>query len=385
MKKITILGSTGSIGTNALKVIGRYPDRFSVEGLTAGQNISLLARQIEQFRPRVVAVSDREASIRLRGAIVGAHVPEILSGIDGISAVAAEGNADIVLSSIVGSAGLLPTLSAIRSGRVVALANKETLVMAGSLIMKEAARCNSTILPVDSEHSALFQCMLGGSGKSVSRLILTASGGPFLGRPLQTLGDVTPKEALNHPKWRMGEKVTIDSATLMNKGLEVMEAHHLFGMPPDRIDVLIHPQSIVHSIVQFLDGSYMAQLSRPDMKGPIAFALSYPERLEDIVEPLDWTAFSEFTFLTPDLDSFPCLSLARHALKTGGTLPAVLNASNEIAVNAFLRGSLGFTKIPVIIERVMQIHSVQPADDLSVILESDRWAREQTHREIAAI
>lgn len=383
MKKVTILGSTGSIGSNALKVIARHRDRFCVEGLTAGQNVSLLARQIGQFRPRVAAVADEGASRRLREALQGSYIPEILSGVDGVCAAAVQGDADIVVSSIVGSAGLLPTLAAIRAGRVVALANKETLVMAGALIMAEVARCGATILPVDSEHSALFQCMMGSNGKSVRRLILTASGGPFLGRPRQSLSRVTPEEALNHPKWRMGQKVTIDSATLMNKGLEIMEAHHLFGMPPEKIDVLIHPQSVVHSIVQFMDGSYMAQLSRPDMKGPIAFALSYPDRLDDVVEPLDWNAFSEFTFQAPDLDSFPCLSLARRALQTGGTLPAVLNASNEVAVRAFLQGSLGFTDIPVIIEHVMQRHPVQPADDLSVILESDRWAREYTHREIA--
>jgi 1-deoxy-D-xylulose-5-phosphate reductoisomerase len=382
MKKIVILGSTGSIGTSALKVIAQFPEKFRIVGLTAGNNIDLLMRQINAFSPSVVALSDDIACGRLKALLKQQHCPELLRGVEGICEVARLADADIVVSAIVGSAGLLPTLAAIRAGKTVALANKETLVMAGPLIIREVRSHKAVLIPVDSEHSALLQCMKGYDRSAIKKLILTASGGPFLGRTMESLRDVPPADALRHPNWNMGKKITIDSATLMNKGLEVIEAHHLFGMPPEQIDVLIHPQSIVHSIVEFVDGSYIAQFSRPDMRAPIAFALSCPERLNSIVEPLDWESLSGLTFLKPDRESFPCLSLAYHALDAGGTLPTVLNAANEIAVKAFLDGVIVFTAIPVIIAKVMELHSPMPADDLSVILDADRWAKDQAHKEI---
>ncbi|MBZ0155602.1 MAG: 1-deoxy-D-xylulose-5-phosphate reductoisomerase [Alphaproteobacteria bacterium] len=377
MKRIVILGSTGSIGKSALSVIARYPERFTVAGLTAGNNVSLLAEQIGLFRPRVVAVSSEKASEELKKLIKGGAAPEIRFGTEGICSVAALPDADIVLSSIMGAAGLLPTLAAIRRGRTVALANKETVVMAGEIALREAQRSGATLLPVDSEHSAVFQCMAGYRKESIRTIILTASGGPFLGKTATELEHVTPGSALKHPTWSMGRKITIDSATLMNKGLEVIEAHYLFGFPAEQIGVLVHPQSIVHSILEFVDGSCIAQLSRPDMRSPIAYALSWPERLENIVEPLPWERMAGLTFLKPDTGTFPCLSLAYDAVKAGGTMPPVLNAANEIAVEAFLDGIIGFTRIPVIIKQVMDSHAVLPAESIESILDADRWARER--------
>ncbi len=384
MKKVAILGSTGSIGKSALSVVSKFPDRFKVVGLTAGKNISLLLEQIRQFKPRLVAVSDEKACQNLKSQIsnLKSANPEILFGIQGISSVAEMPDADTVVSSIVGSAGLLPTIAAIRAGKLVALANKEALVMAGNIVMSEVSKYNATLLPVDSEHSAISQCIRGCEKDSIKKIILTASGGPFAGRMLQELEDVSPESALKHPNWSMGRKITIDSATLMNKGLEVIEAHYLFGLPSEKIDVLIHPQSIVHSIVEFNDGSYLAQLSKPDMKGPIAYALSFPERLRDVMETIDWESLSGLTFQKPDSKTFQCLSLAYSALSTGGTMPAVLNASNEIAVAAFLDGIIGFNEIPAIIKKVMDSHKLQPADDIDIILDTDRWAREKTLYEI---
>lgn len=377
MKRIVILGSTGSIGTSALDVVSRFPDRFRVVGLAAGKNVSLLLKQIHQFKPELVAVSDEKTYKILRSEVRNI---EILFGTEGISSVAAMPGADTVISAIVGSAGLLPTIAAVRAGKAVALANKETLVMAGDIVMSEVKKHNTTLLPVDSEHSAIFQCIRGYEKDSIKKIILTASGGPFVGKTTEELEDVSPESALKHPNWSMGKKITIDSATLMNKGLEVIEAHHLFGLPPEKIDVLIHPQSIMHSIVEFNDGSYLAQLSNPDMKGPIAYALSFPERLQGVMESIDWERLSGLTFQKPDNKTFPCLSLAYSALKTGGTMPAVLNASNEIAVEAFLNGIIGFNRIPVIIKKVMDSHKLQPADDIDRILYADRWAREETKK-----
>ncbi|MCC6346931.1 MAG: 1-deoxy-D-xylulose-5-phosphate reductoisomerase [Nitrospirales bacterium] len=377
MKRIVILGSTGSIGKSALSVIAQHPERFTVAGLTAGNNVSLLAEQIEIFRPRVVAVSSEKALKDLKKATGGHAAPEIRCGIEGICSVAALPDADIVLSAIMGAAGLLPTLAAIGTGRTVALANKETVVMAGEIALAEARKSGATLLPVDSEHSAVFQCMAGYGKESVGRILLTASGGPFLGKTAAELEHVTQEDALRHPTWSMGRKITIDSATLMNKGLEVVEAHYLFGFPAERIGVLVHPQSIVHSLVEFVDGSCIAQLSRPDMRSPIAYALSWPERLENIVEPLPWNRMQELTFLTPDTGTFPCLALAYDAAKAGGTMPPVLNAANEIAVEAFLGGIVGFTGIPAIIKQVMDSHTVLPADTIESVLDVDRWAREK--------
>jgi 1-deoxy-D-xylulose-5-phosphate reductoisomerase len=387
MKNIVILGSTGSIGRSALDVISKFPDRFRVIGLTAGRNIPLLTEQIRQFQPRIVAVSDEDAYKNLKDALLHIRppefpIPEVSCGTDGISSVAAMPDADTVISAIVGSAGLLPTIAAIKAGKTVALANKETLVMAGDIVMSEVKKHGASLLPVDSEHSAIFQCIRGYEACSIKKIILTASGGPFAGKTIEELENVSPENALKHPNWNMGRKITIDSATLMNKGLEVIEAHYLFGIAQEKIDVLIHPQSIVHSIVEFNDGSYIAQLSKPDMKGPIAYALSFPERLDNVMETIDWERLSGLTFQKPDSRTFPCLSLAYTALKSGGTMPAVLNASNEIAVAAFLDGIIGFNRIPVIIKKVMDSHKLQPADNIGVILEADRWAREDTLKEI---
>lgn len=383
MKNIAILGSTGSIGKSTLEVISKFPDTFRTVGLTAGRNSALLAEQVGIFKPEVVAVSDEAACKTLTSSLAGRTRPEILCGVEGICAVAALQEADVVISSIVGAAGLLPTMAAIRAGKVVGLANKETLVMAGDIALSEAKRYGSTLLPVDSEHSAIFQCMQGHEPDSVRKIILTASGGPFIGRTQEELETVSPRDALKHPNWSMGRKISIDSATLMNKGLEVIEAHHLFGLPHEKIAVLVHPQSIIHSMVEFIDGSCIAQLSTPDMKGPIALALSYPERLHDVIEPLAWDRLAGLTFKKPDHGTFPCLSFAYSAIEVGGTLPAVLNAANEISVKAFLDGIIGFNHIPAIIKKVMDSHKPAPADTLEAVVEADRQAREEARKAIA--
>ncbi len=384
MKNIAILGSTGSIGKSTLDVISKFPDKFKVIGLAAGRNSSLLAEQISLFNPEIVAVSDEGACKALKSFLAGRKTPEILCGTQGICSVAEMPGADVVISAIVGAAGLLPTMAAIRAGKVVGLANKETLVMAGDIALAETKRHGATLLPVDSEHSAIFQCMQGHERDPVRKIILTASGGPFAGKTIGELENASPRDALKHPNWNMGQKITIDSATLMNKGLEVIEAHHLFGLPPGKIDVLVHPQSIIHSLVEFIDGSCIAQLSTPDMKGPIALALSYPERLGNVMEPLAWEKLAGLTFGKPDNKTFPCLSFAYSAIRAGGTLPAVLNASNEIAVKAFLDGIIGFNHIPAIIKKVMDSHKLHPADTIEAILEADRQAREETKRVIAS-
>ena len=376
MKNIVVLGSTGSIGTSALNVIAKFPDLFRVVGLSAGKNLGLLKEQILQFNPRQAAVSESSDCLTLKNSLGGHSAStEILGGPAGICEVAGMDEVDTVISAIVGAAGLLPTLAAIRAGRNVALANKETLVMAGDIVTTEVSNSGATLFPVDSEHSALFQCMNGSKKHTIKRLILTASGGPFLGRHAGELMNISASEALRHPNWQMGKKISIDSATLMNKGLEVIEAHYLFDIPLARIDVLVHPQSIVHSIVEFADGSCLAQLSNPDMKGPIAYALSFPERLDEVMAPLDWEKLSGLTFQPPDTETFPCLSLAYEAANTGGTMPAVLNAANEVAVHAFLEGLTGFNDIPVIIKKTLDAHEVKEARQLDIVLEADRWAR----------
>jgi len=378
MKKITILGSTGSIGRSALEVISKCKDRFKVIGLTANSNIKLLEEQIKTFKPEIVAVADKAnaAKLRKKSGI------EVLSGESGISEVASLSKADFVLSAIVGFAGLLPTLSAVRAGKTVGLANKESLVVAGEIVMKDAVKFGARIIPVDSEHSAIFQCIEGRSSQSVRKIVLTASGGPFFGRNKKELAKVTLEDALKHPNWEMGKKITIDSATLMNKGLEVIEAHHLFGIAHDRIDVLIHPQSIVHSMVEFRDRSYIAQLSVPDMKGPIAYALSYPERIDNPMPALDLSSIEKLTFRRPDTECFPCLLYAYEASKEGGTMPAVLNAANEIAVGAFLQKAIGFNDIPVIIKKTMHSHRKKAVKGLDAVIEADRWAREKAREVI---
>lgn len=377
MKRITILGSTGSIGRSALEVISKCRDRVKVVGLTAGNNIKLLEEQIKIFEPEIAAVADEATAIELGKRL---NI-KALSGKAGIAEVASYSKSDFVLSAIVGFAGLLPTLSAVRAGKTVGLANKESLVVAGDIVMGDAAKYGSKIIPVDSEHSAIFQCIEGRGRDSIKRIVLTASGGPFFGSTREELGKVTLEDALKHPNWDMGRKITIDSATLMNKGLEVIEAHHLFGFPSDKIDVLVHPQSIVHSMVEFKDRSYLAQLSIPDMKGPIAYALSYPERLEDPMPELDLSRIEKLTFRKPDTECFPCLLYAYEASKEGGTMPAVLNAANEVAVDAFLQKKIGFNDIPVIIKDTMNSHRKEPVREIDVVIEADRWAREKA-REI---
>jgi len=376
MKHVTILGSTGSIGRSALEVISRCPDRFKIVGLTAGNNVELLEEQVKAFKPETVAVADEAEALKLENKL-GAKV---LFGERGISEVASYDKADFVLSAIIGFAGLFPTLSAVRAGKTIGLANKESLVVAGEIVINAAVKSGAKIIPVDSEHSAIFQCIEGRSRESIKKIVITASGGPFLGKSRHELSRVTMEDALKHPNWDMGRKITIDSATLMNKGLEVIEAHRLFGFSPDEIDVLVHPQSIIHSMVELKDRSIIAQLSVPDMKGPIAYALSYPERLDDPMPYLDLSAVGKLTFQKPDTESFPCLLYAYDAMKEGGTMPAVLNAANEIAVAAFLRKEIGFNDIPAIIQSTMNAHKRQEAVELDSVIEADKWAREEAKK-----
>jgi 1-deoxy-D-xylulose-5-phosphate reductoisomerase len=378
MKRITILGSTGSVGRNALDIVSSHRDQFRVVALTAGKNVDLIEEQIKSFSPEVVAVADEAAARELRKR-VGGHTPslQILSGYDGVAEAASYDGSDFVLSAIVGAAGLIPTISAIRSGKIIGLANKEALVMAGRIVTEEAKKAGVRILPVDSEHSAVFQCIEGHKNSDIRRIILTASGGPFASKGVSELNDIKPEDALRHPSWRMGKKITIDSATLMNKGFEMIEAHYLFNIPPERIDVLIHPQSIVHSIVEFQDRSCIAQLSIPDMKGPIAYALSYPERLENVMQGLDLDRIESLVFKKPDNECFPCLSYAYMALESRGTMPSVLNAANEVAVDAFLKGMIRFIEIPLIIRETMEEHVVMSDAELAAILEADKWARKK--------
>ena len=383
LKRITILGSTGSIGKSALDVVSANRERFRIVGLTAKGSVDVLLGQIKEFEPEVVAVYEREAAKELRKRT---RVP-VLEGEEGVAQVAAHERADFVLSAIVGFAGLIPTLAAVRAGKTIGLANKESLVVAGELVMREAERLKVRILPVDSEHSAVFQCM---EGKDfIKRIILTASGGPFLGKTKKELSAVKPEDALRHPNWSMGKKITIDSATLMNKGFEVIEAHHLFRLDAGRIDVLVHPESIVHSIVEFVDGSSVAHLSAPDMKAPIAYALSYPERLAGVIPPLDLTKVGSLTFKSPNNDIFPCLSYAYEALKAGGTMPAVLNASNEAAVEAFLSEKIGFTDIPAIIKATLDSYNDSygraKISDIEAVKEADKWARRRAAEAISRI
>jgi 1-deoxy-D-xylulose-5-phosphate reductoisomerase len=380
MKNLTILGSTGSIGTNALKIVAQFPDHFTAKVLTAGQNISKLAEQIKQFRPELVAVFDENGAADLERVLPKDAGVKIVYGESGYQTAASYETSDMVLTAIVGAAGLMPTIAAIEAGKDIALANKETLVMAGELVMQLARRNQVDIIPVDSEHSAIFQCLMGQRASDLDVLLITASGGPFMNMPAQAFSDVSPEAALNHPNWQMGPKITIDSATLMNKGLEVIEAKHLFHVEMDRIRVVVHPQSIIHSMVSFRDGSILAQLGIPDMKGAIAFALSFPERLP-LAQPLpDFARIGSFTFKEPDIRKFSCLGLAMEAGRTGGTLPAVLNAANEMAVHAFLERRLPFDQIPIVIEQTLANHTHQPAPSLDDILSADQWARKAASR-----
>ncbi|MDA8083887.1 MAG: 1-deoxy-D-xylulose-5-phosphate reductoisomerase [Nitrospiraceae bacterium] len=382
MRNITVLGSTGSIGRSTLDVISRNRESFRVVALTAGSNIKLLESQIRQFKPGIVAVADAKTAGELAKKV---RKIDILSGPDGISQVAAYAGSDFVISSIVGAAGLMPTVAAIKAGKNIGLANKEALVMAGELVMKIAARKKVRVIPVDSEHSAVFQCIGNHTPDQIHRIILTASGGPFVNRTLKDLKNITAQDALKHPNWSMGRKISIDSATLMNKGLEVIEACRLFNMPAGKVDVLVHPQSIVHSLVEFSDRSCLAQMSVPDMRGPIAYALSYPLRVKDPIPALRLDQIRTLTFSVPDLKTFPCLSYAYLALAEGGTMPCVLNAANEVAVHAFLHGRIGFTHIPAVIRKTIDGHEAVPASSLGRILEADRWARETAEKYISRL
>ena len=377
MKRLAILGSTGSIGRSTLAVVDAHPTRLAVVALAAGDNDALLASQVQRYRPEVVAMATGEGIDRLRAACGSATKPSMASGREGLIAVATHPSVDIVICASSGTAGLEAVLAAIDAGKTIALANKEVLVMAGALVTARAARAGVSILPVDSEHNAVHQCLHGRSRDEVRRLILTASGGPFRELPATALERVGPEQALRHPTWQMGRKITIDSATLMNKGLEVIEAHWLFGVRPDQIDVVIHPQSIVHSLVELTDGSLIAQLGVTDMRLPIQYACSYPERWDGALPSLDLTRAGHLEFLPPDHERFPCLGLAYRALRAGGTLPVVLNAANEIAVEAFLDGKLGFASIPRVIERTMNAHTVEDVSTEDVVRRIDTWGRDK--------
>jgi 1-deoxy-D-xylulose-5-phosphate reductoisomerase len=379
MKKLSILGSTGSIGVNTLEIVARHPDKFRVVALAAGKNLRKIEEQVLRFRPEMISVGDQEAARQLRENLHPLSTP-ILWGMDGLKAVATHLEADMVVSALVGSVGLLPTLAAVRSGKNLALANKESLVMAGEILVREVKDRGVRLLPVDSEHSAIFQALVGHRKEEIKKIILTASGGPFLKTPWEELEKVTPFQALNHPRWRMGKKVTIDSASLMNKGLEVIEAHWLFGVPASRIEVHIHPQSIVHSMIEYIDGSIIAQLALPDMRGPIAYALSYPDRLDLQLPSLNLSEVGPLSFSPVDAKRFPALGLAYQALEEGRTMPAVLNAANEVAVEAFLQGRLGFLVIPRLIREVMERHRPPQQNCLEDILQAHEWAREEAQK-----
>lgn len=375
-KRIAILGSTGSIGISALDVLDRYRDRFEVTGMTAWGNASDLKKQILTHRPKVACIMDEEKARELSkdSSVKGT---KIVWGTEGLIEIATRDDVDMVLSAIVGSAGLVPTYAAVEAGKDIALANKETLVAAGSIFMKEADRRGCNVFPVDSEHSAIFQSLSGQRKEDVKRLILTASGGPFRKKSREELESVTAGDALNHPTWSMGSKITIDSATLMNKGLEVIEARWLFDVSPNMIDVIIHPESIIHSMVEYVDGSVVAQLGMPDMKGPIAYALSWPERLATGVKPLDLGVRGGLTFEEPDREKFPALDLCYKALEMGGTAPAVASSANEIAVEAFLEEKITFTTIPRIIEKVLSNHNVSEPENIDDVLKADLWGRKE--------
>ncbi len=376
MKQLSILGSTGSIGSSALDIVRLHPDRFNVAALTAANNIDVFSEQIEEFKPELVAVLNEDKAIELSKVLKGSCKPEILFGEAGYKAAAACPSSDVTLLAMVGAAGLQPALAAIEAKKQIALANKETLVMAGEIIMEKARENGVPILPVDSEHSAIFQCLIGNREKDVEKIFLTASGGPFRKKPFNEFGRITVEDALNHPTWDMGHKITIDSATLMNKGLEIVEAVHLFDVSYEKIDVVVHPQSIVHSMVGFKDGSIIAQMGQPDMKGAIAYALSQPERLDLQMPFPSFPDLGTLKFFSPDTKKFPSLLFAFEACKQKGTLPAVMNAANEVAVHAFLEKRIGFLDIFRIISKTMEDHTRIDNPDLFSIIEADCWARD---------
>jgi len=382
MKHLSILGSTGSIGCNTLEIVELFSDRFAVKVLAAKSNTSLLATQIKRFAPKMAVVIDETRALELKKKLPSKTPVEIMHGQDGYRAAATYNDVDMVVSAMVGAAGLIPTLDAIEAGKNIALANKETLVIAGKIVVEKAKHHNIQIFPIDSEHSAIFQCISGNRRQDLCKILLTGSGGPFLSVPKNEFSKIKPHDALKHPTWEMGKKISIDSATLMNKGLEVMEAKWLFDVSRDMIEVVIHPQSIIHSMVSFQDGSIIAQLGIPDMKGAIAYALSCPERLP-LNQPLpDFAHIGSLTFKKPDLKKFPCLALAYDACEIGETLPAVLNAANEVVVQAFLSERVPFIAIPDVIRKTMDKHIVVTHPTIPDILEADRWAREHAQKHI---
>ena len=381
MKEITILGSTGSIGVNTLDVISRHQDKFNVKALTANTNLDVFVTQCLQYKPEYAVMADEESASKLEEKLKKKSPDtSVLAGIDGLVKVAELNTVDYVMAAIVGAAGLLPTLAAAKAGKRVLLANKEALVMSGKLFMNTIAESDAELIPIDSEHNAIFQCIANTSNQgsnTIRSIMLTASGGPFLNTPINELPLKTPEQACKHPKWKMGRKISVDSATMMNKGLEVIEASWLFNIEPDLIDIVIHPQSIIHSLVEHKDGSVLAQLGNPDMRIPISFGLAWPERIETDVQRLDLFDIAQFDFRKPENDRFPCLKLARKAIKQGGTSSAILNAANEVAVNEFLNKKIMFTDIPKVIESVMNDVTHNNADSLDTILGDDSLARKR--------
>jgi len=379
MRKISILGSTGFIGTRTLEIIAAFSHRFKVVGLAAGKNIDKLSQQIQKFKPDLVSVSDKAGLEGLK-TLIPSNIPvRVLCSQSGMIKVATHPEADLVVSAMVGSIGLIPTMAAIKSGKKVALANKETLVVAGRLVMEEARAQGVEIIPIDSEHSAIFQALQGNKMERVHRIILTASGGPFLVLDPKESSNITPEKALKHPVWKMGKKITIDSATMMNKGLEVIEAHWLFNFPPEFIQVVIHPQSIIHSMVEYCDGSTIAQMSIPDMRIPISYALAYPERLKNKLPFLSLAEVGKLTFMQPDQKRFPAIRLAYEALQEEESMCAVLNGANETAVEAFLQKRIGFSEIPIVIEKTLDCHTPRTFKDISDSIEVNSWARQKAY------
>ncbi|MFY8094152.1 MAG: 1-deoxy-D-xylulose-5-phosphate reductoisomerase [Niveispirillum sp.] len=384
MRRVTVLGSTGSVGTNTVELLAAYPDRFQAEALVANRNVAKLAAQARLLRPALAVVSDPSAYADLKDALAGTGI-EVAAGPAAVVEAAARAQADWVMAAIVGAAGLAPTLAAIQRGAAVALANKEVLVCAGELVMAEVRRCGATLLPVDSEHSAIFQVFDEVRREGISRLILTASGGPFRTWTREAMAGVTPAQACAHPNWSMGAKISVDSASMMNKGLELIEAHHLFAMPENRIDVLVHPQSVIHSLVEYVDGSVLAQLGTPDMRTPIAVALAWPARVATPGDRLDLVKAASLTFESPDPLRFPALALARRALQSGGAAPTILNAANEVAVAAFLAGNLRFLDIPRVVEKCLATLAHGPLGTLADVEAADAEARCHAFAEIAVL
>lgn len=380
-KRLIILGSTGSIGTKTLDVVSDFPDRFEVVGLATNSKVDLLSEQVQRFRPSAVCVTAPQGEQAGR-AMAEAADAQFFPGEQGLIDLIRTCDADLIMVATVGFVGTLPTIEAIRRGMTIALANKEVLVTAGDIVMEEARKAGVEILPVDSEHNAVFQCLGGSKAQSIRRLILTASGGPFRGMQQHQMQNITAADALKHPTWTMGAKITIDSSTLMNKGFEVMEAAHLFNIPVDQVDVVVHPQSTIHSMVEYLDGSVIAQMGMTDMYFPIQNILLYPERLPNRFPPLNLALLGQMTFFDPDRENFPCLDYAYQAARTGGTMPAVLNAANEVAVAAFLAGDARFLQIPETIRAAMEAHACIATPDLDQICEADRWTREFAHAHI---